>query len=76
MLEIPDGVYGTAGIVVFDQQRAPSRRTFLRLAFPASFEPFIEFSGNTCVRGPDYLAPDGDVCILDPVTPVGMPMLL
>ena len=49
-----------------DQQRAPSRRTFLRLAFAASFETFIKFGGNICVRGPENMAPDGDMCILDP----------
>jgi hypothetical protein len=49
IVEIPDGIYGTAGIVLFDPQHSPSTRMVLRLAFTSSFEPIIEFNGNNSI---------------------------
>lgn len=46
------GIYGTAGIVLFDQQYRPGTRMFLRLGFTSSFEPIIEFNGNNLINSP------------------------
>jgi hypothetical protein len=56
VLEMPNGIYATAGIVVWENPDAGAQHQLclpLRLAFSPTFEPVIEFAGEKHLGGYD-----------------------